>query len=818
MDDITSFMIPLLLDKGLLAPSAEGKGFSIGLLLRIVKTSRSSLKDHLIRLISVLVESMSAMEPRSLQYMEFHTERLNISATELESTRLKLSQLSPLQEALDICLESLQNISSKGIITEIIINLCMQTQQGVGLATRVTAIRSLNYIMTTYPDGWTSISVIRCFHSLMTSIIPTPPSSLSLRKDIILSIGAISKMCESTFLGNEITKLILVYQNQRNEDQTLTITISETIHQIINKSGECLQEEPNMWKSLLRCTYIGSFEEDNEVQLSWSSLYADVILQSGYGTRESSIRAIFSEILQDISTLLSSLSWKKRNQALLALNDIISIFPSGILAPNTTGIMISLFRVIPGQMWKGKEFALRTISLLLEKCPQCINENESIKNLFTIIVPDFQIQSQTRNITIIELEDLTSKSGLIEKIQERFIQLEFQLQSIEKNNKYLCNKMDIGEGIIMPSNLGWRVSWSAILEFYLSESLKGDRQYKLIAATSLSCLPWISMNSHIAIQIILSKLEILCQRAGIDPNESMEQQQQQQGLEDDNDITNNNNNKQREIEQQRKFQVDMFGGRYGEQFQQKKKRLKEFHINSTEDISDTPNNNKLEDLNEKYEIHENDESIESKNVNEEEKISINQETKEVENSFQNNSQNQNQIQPKGETIASRLKYLECILTILTINYDLINSHFNQLNLKWDNFVQFIQYLLITINQKSLFEVWSIRKCYLLIIIRVIHIIKTFNYSEIEMIIFIAESNLNDKKYLQIREISSEVILKLLLKINSIENIKESHVLNIDLKNKINKVIVNLSLETSDKIINFYYQIKEVWNQINKRLI
>ncbi len=40
---------------------------------------------------------MAALEPKTLQYMQFHTARLNISESELEDLRLKLSQNSPMQ-------------------------------------------------------------------------------------------------------------------------------------------------------------------------------------------------------------------------------------------------------------------------------------------------------------------------------------------------------------------------------------------------------------------------------------------------------------------------------------------------------------------------------------------------------------------------------------------------------------------------------------------------------------------------------------------------------------------------------------------------
>ena len=92
VDDAISFIMPILLDKGLLAPSPEGRGFTLGVLVKLIKSSKSALKQWLIRLVGVLVESMSALEPKTLQYMQFHTARLQINEEEkinkLESIRI----------------------------------------------------------------------------------------------------------------------------------------------------------------------------------------------------------------------------------------------------------------------------------------------------------------------------------------------------------------------------------------------------------------------------------------------------------------------------------------------------------------------------------------------------------------------------------------------------------------------------------------------------------------------------------------------------------------------------------------------------------
>lgn len=111
-------------------------------LSRTVKAARAALKHWRPRLIAVMVECMSAFEPAMLQYMQFHTTRLAISDEELEQMRLRISQQSPMQEALDACLQCLDTATIPAVVRE----LCGQLHRGVGLATRVAAVKALAYL------------------------------------------------------------------------------------------------------------------------------------------------------------------------------------------------------------------------------------------------------------------------------------------------------------------------------------------------------------------------------------------------------------------------------------------------------------------------------------------------------------------------------------------------------------------------------------------------------------------------------------------------------------------------------------------------
>jgi hypothetical protein len=151
--EVVEFLVPKILQKGLLSPCVEGKGFALGVLNQVIKSARSLLGSHRPSLLSVLIECMSAFEPQMLQYMQFHTSRLSISDEELERIRVRLATESPMQEALDICLQSLD----QQCVSESLRVITGQLAFGVGLATRVAALKSIAFI-----GGMLWINTLNC--------------------------------------------------------------------------------------------------------------------------------------------------------------------------------------------------------------------------------------------------------------------------------------------------------------------------------------------------------------------------------------------------------------------------------------------------------------------------------------------------------------------------------------------------------------------------------------------------------------------------------------------------------------------------------
>lgn len=121
--------------------------------------------------------------------------------------RIKLSQSSPLQTALDFCLNSLNQTvvlpvgdKQQSALYEVIHTLSVALRRGVGLATRVTAAQSLTQIVDRHQimlsSGAASLKhVVVAFQSLVW-ILTESSSMLSpaLQSAAVSAFGAVVKV------------------------------------------------------------------------------------------------------------------------------------------------------------------------------------------------------------------------------------------------------------------------------------------------------------------------------------------------------------------------------------------------------------------------------------------------------------------------------------------------------------------------------------------------------------------------------------------------------------------------------------------------
>lgn len=71
-EKIMAAVVPYLLDKGLQSSAEDISKYSLGIVLQLCKQAKVLLKAHITQIVTVLLESMSALEPQMLNYLSFH--------------------------------------------------------------------------------------------------------------------------------------------------------------------------------------------------------------------------------------------------------------------------------------------------------------------------------------------------------------------------------------------------------------------------------------------------------------------------------------------------------------------------------------------------------------------------------------------------------------------------------------------------------------------------------------------------------------------------------------------------------------------------
>jgi hypothetical protein len=267
--------------------------------------------------------------------------------------------------------------------------------------------------------------------------------------------------------------------------------------------------------------------------MSWEKVFSTSVLQSTLGTKEAAVKAVLGDIFKSIVSILQSQSWIRRAQAVAVLADVLTFVPSGLIAPNTAEVVVSLLRIIPGQMWKGKESVLRVLASLVEKCPQCLDAEASDDVLLRVTPLSVswgshkdgskvkQASGQQEFVVMVNISDMASRSLLLENLSSRLAAYHNAL--VPASNPAHTNLEATSTAPTAPAALeltfpkcsAWRLSWIGLISLFLQEALRSDRQYRLAAASALSALPWRAMQSPESVSAILPLLPTILDMAGL---------------------------------------------------------------------------------------------------------------------------------------------------------------------------------------------------------------------------------------------------------------------------------------------------------------
>ena len=432
-----NFIIPWLLDKGLLESNQDVLGFCFSVLIRIIQVSQSHLKAYIIRMIGILVEAMSALEPQALQYLEFHTQRLNISTDDYESSRLRMARESPMQKSLDWCLKALEPEA----VAPALAVLKDSLRYGVGLATKVAAAESLAFLAETYPAFLGTVGAV-VFESLIHSVVNSPPRYSGLMSAMKLCVRQFAKVVHPEYICLACSSIIDAYHSKASADEDYKQSIADVLLQVVAAAAD-KDVGRECWLNVLLAAYVGSFDRAVKVADAWGKVLQESIQASCIGDRASVLKLIASRSFELVKTMLQELSWSRRSQAISILLDMLSI-AQGDKEDAIPVLYVALFRLLPGPIWTGQDRVLDALVTMTSKSPEHV---------------DLSLSDNT--LLVINGEALTT-SVLYHEFEQ-----------------FLGNYSEV---------VSWSISLRGITRLMFHETRRGDSAYQLAAAVAIASI------------------------------------------------------------------------------------------------------------------------------------------------------------------------------------------------------------------------------------------------------------------------------------------------------------------------------------------
>ena len=475
IDVTVASILPILIDKGILSTSAEGKGFSFGVLREIIKSAQSSLKGWLPRLISVTTEGMSALEPKTLQYMSFHTVRLDISDKELENLRLSLAQKSPLQESLDLCLHAL----TVDLIPLTISYLCEHLTIGVGLPTRVAAINSLCYLVELYPSHLKTLSD-KPYRSIILSLLTASSRIAGSLKDALLKgVVVLGKVVSMETILSAVRQLVTSYYNLGRDDDNQSVFIASIIAQIISRNGERI-DDTDVWSDLLSIVYVGMFDDDAESKRIFSDVWSVTLSYSGTGNKISAVNRLYQSLLSNqVISLLTDNSWKRKHQGVLIVKDMVPLLTPKCLY-YCIGYIVELFlMLLKRQRWSGQDEVCEALIYSVNKFITVDETSNTDANTDTWYLNAIDYSSSMD--TIIQTSLINNKTNLNKNV---VFDRALTLHDITNSG------MNQSAPALQGSTVYWKLSIKALINLLLDECNRHEDTYQFNIAKSLAVIPW----------------------------------------------------------------------------------------------------------------------------------------------------------------------------------------------------------------------------------------------------------------------------------------------------------------------------------------
>ena len=337
-------VLPFLLSpSGLESGAPEVQDFSRKTLLKIIKSSnRKTLGPFVPDLVGRLLTLLSSIEPEMINYIHLNAQQYGLTAQELDDARLKHIRGSSMLEAIERCLDFLDEAS----MPELQQCLDNAVKTVVGLPSKVGCSRVLvtlstrqNFLFKPYADHFLALALKQVFDRNET-----------ISSSYAVACGYLARLSSNEAILKLVDSCRKLYFD--SEDDRHRVISGDVVYAM---SKHATDRFNSLAGDILPFVFIAKHDISDRVK----TLFEDTWSENVGGSR--AVLLYLKEIVDLASQHLDSARWSIKHTSAFAVADVVTSSGNAISDKNARMLWPSLEKALSGKTWEGKENIVKAL-------------------------------------------------------------------------------------------------------------------------------------------------------------------------------------------------------------------------------------------------------------------------------------------------------------------------------------------------------------------------------------------------------------------------------------------------------------------------
>lgn len=342
-DTMLKNVLPFLLSpSGLESSAEEVRAFALSTLLQIIKSSTGKiLRPYVPELVGRLIALLSSVEPAQINYLRLHADEYGVTTQQLDDARLTAVRASPMMEAIERCLDFLDEATMK----ELQSTLENAIKVALGLPSKVGATRILVSLATRHSFVFKD----HADHFLKFARKQVLDRNETVSSSYAAACGYLARLASD----EEILKLIdfakkMYFDSEDERHRAIAGDI------IFATSKHATDRFNALAGDVLPFVFVAKHDPYERAKV----FFKDTWNENVGGSR--AVLLYLKEIISLAFEYLDSPRWSLKHSSAFAVADVIDSSGTEISNSNAQTIWPALENALGGKTWDGKETVLKS--------------------------------------------------------------------------------------------------------------------------------------------------------------------------------------------------------------------------------------------------------------------------------------------------------------------------------------------------------------------------------------------------------------------------------------------------------------------------